>query len=199
MALSKKMLYLVLALLVVALVAAGCAGSKTTNTAGTPGTTAKGPGGAGGPGATAAKAVNLVAYYPLNKDHKYIADYLVALGKQYPDKMSVEVNDMQSADGRKKWSKSGLSCAGVFINGKTRWEVLRDGKKENVDFLKRMGSFWDKADFEAVVKQVMADPSKTPVAPSAKGKPKKKPAAEGSEAGEGAAKAAAPVTPAKGK
>jgi ABC-type glycerol-3-phosphate transport system substrate-binding protein len=183
-ALSKKMLYLVLALLVVALVAAGCAGSKTPAPAAKP---------------AAATAVKIVAYYPLNKDHKYIADYLVALGKKHPDQIKVEVVDMQSPDGRTKWRTSGLSCAGVFVNGKTRWEVLRDGKKENVDFLKRMGSFWDQADFEAVVKQVMEDPSKTPVVPSAKGKPKKKPAAEGSEAGNGAAPAAAPAKPAKGK
>ena len=114
--------------------------------------------------------VGLVAYYPLNADHKYIADYLKALEKKpgFKGKIKVEINDMQSSEGRDKWKATGLGCAGVFINGKTRWEVLRDGKKETVDFIKRMDSFWDKADFEAVVKQQIADPKKTPVVPSAK-------------------------------
>jgi len=127
--------------------------------------------------------VGLVAYYPLNEDHKYIADYLVALAKkpEFKGKIKVEINDMQSSEGRDKWKTTGLGCAGVFINGKTHWEVIREGKKETVDFIKRMGPFWDKADFEAVVKQQIADPKKLAVVPPAK----KTPAAKGESKGKG--------------
>ncbi len=130
--------------------------------------------------------VGLVAYYPMNSDHKFIADYLVALEKKpgFKGKIKVEINDMQSSEGRDKWKSTKLGCAGVFINGKTRWEVIRDGKKETLDFIKRMGSFWDAADFEAVVKQQIADPKKPAVVPSAKKKApeekgEKKPATKG--------------------
>jgi hypothetical protein len=114
--------------------------------------------------------VGIVAYYPLNSSHKYIADYLKSLeqDKEFKGKVKVEVYDMQSAEGRERWKTTGLDCAGVFVNGKTRWEVLRDGKKVTVDFVKRMDSFWTKDEFLAVVRQQLKDPKKTPVVPSAK-------------------------------
>ena len=127
------------------------------------------------------KPVTIVAYYPLTADHQFIADYLKSLetNPDFQGKITVEINDMQSSEGREKWKTTGLGCAGVFINGKTRYEGLRDGKKETVDFIKRMGSFWDKADFEAVLKQQIADPTKLAVLPPAPAK--KKPAAEPDE------------------
>lgn len=95
--------------------------------------------------------VEIVAYYPFNPDHQYIVDYLKEFEKKYPGQVTVEVNDMQSPEGRKKWADSGLSCAGVFVNGSTRHEIVKDGKTETVDFLKRMDSFWSREDFETVV------------------------------------------------
>jgi hypothetical protein len=178
---SRKLSYLVLALLVVAALAAGCAKPKP---------------------------VSIVAYYPLNADHKFIADYLNSLetNPDFKGKVTVEINDMQSSEGREKWKATGLGCAGVFINGKTRYEGLRDGKKETVDFIKRMGPFWEKADFEAVLKQQIADPTKPAVLPPAPAKPKSEETApEGEGASEptaaGSADAEAPAAekPATGK
>lgn len=100
-------------------------------------------------------AVEIVAYYPFSPDHQYIVDYLKEFGKKHAGEVTVEVNDMQSPDGRKKWADSGLSCAGVFVNGSTRHEIVRNGEKETVDFLKRMDSFWSREDFETVVKQLL--------------------------------------------
>lgn len=114
--------------------------------------------------------VGIVAYYPLNKDHKYIADFLKSLEqeKEFKGKVKVEIYDMQDPDGRERWKTTGLACAGVFINGKTRWEVIRDGKKTTLEFLKRMDAFWTKEEFLAVLRQQLKDPTKIPVVPSAK-------------------------------
>lgn len=130
------------------------------------------------------KKVSIVAYYPLNADHQYIADYLKSLeaNPEFKGKITVEFNDMQSSEGREKWKTTGLGCAGVFINGKTRYEGLRNGKKETVDFIKRMGPFWDKADFEAVLKQQLTDPTKLAVLPSAPAQPDSKEAKPAAEA-----------------
>lgn len=154
MDLSRRTTYLLLALVVAIAVAAGCARSKP---------------------------VSIVAYYPLNPDHMFIADYLKSLEKkpEFKGKITVEIIDMQSSEGREKWKTTGLGCAGVFINGKTRWEGLRDGKQETVDFIKRMGSFWDAADLEAVLKQQITDPTKPAVLPSAPAKPKQEAKPEG--------------------
>jgi hypothetical protein len=114
--------------------------------------------------------VGIVAYYPLNSSHQYIADYLKSLekDKEFKGKIKVEIYDMQSPEGRERWKTTGIDCAGVFINGKTRWEVLREGKKTTLDFVKRMDSFWTRDEFLAVVRQQLKDPKQIPVVPSAK-------------------------------
>ncbi len=99
--------------------------------------------------------VKIVAYYPLNRDHQFIIDYLREFAEARPDEVSLTVWDMQSPEGRAKWAGCGLSCAGVFVNGSTHFEVERDGKTESVDLIKRMDSFWTQEDFEAVVQQAL--------------------------------------------
>jgi ABC-type glycerol-3-phosphate transport system substrate-binding protein len=109
-----------------------------------------------GPKATAAEpAVKIEAYYPVNAGHQFIIDYLKGIEKKYPGQVKLEVYDTQSPEGRKKWSSTGLSCSGVFVNGSTHHEITRNGKTETVDFLKRMDDFWTREDFEAVVKQLL--------------------------------------------
>ncbi len=111
--------------------------------------------------------VKLIAYFPLNAEHRFIFEYLLTLPKKYNGKVYVEAYDMQSEKGRAKWSSSGLSCAGVFVNGKTTWDVLRGGKKDTVSFVKRMGPFWSAADLEAVIKSQLKNPKAIPVVPKA--------------------------------
>lgn len=105
--------------------------------------------------AKAKPAVEIKAYYPLNSDHKYIKEYLEKFAKAHPREVSLEFIDTQTSAGRKAWMKTGLSCAGVFVNGKTRHEIKRNGKTETVDFVKRMDVFWSRKDFEAVVNQLL--------------------------------------------
>lgn len=105
--------------------------------------------------------IKAVAFYPLNEGHKFIADYLLKFAEEHPDQIHVTVYDMQSPDGMKQWQSSGLTCAGVLVNGKTKHSVKRaDGKTEEVDFVKRMGVNWQQEDFEALVKQLSSAESK---------------------------------------
>ena len=104
---------------------------------------------------TAEPVVKIEAYYPFNPDHQYIVDYLREFEKKHQGQVKVDIYDMQSPEGRKKWGTTGLGCAGVFINGSTRHQITRNGKSETVDFLKRMDSFWAKEDFETVVNQLI--------------------------------------------
>lgn len=105
--------------------------------------------------------VQIEAYYPLNKEHKYIADYLQKLAKAHPGQVSVKIVDMQTPEGRKAWSKTDLGCAGVFVNGKTKWDVKKGKKTESVSFLKRMDTYWDRKDLETVVNQLLEQAKKT--------------------------------------
>lgn len=100
--------------------------------------------------------IKVNAFYPLNEGHKFIGDYLIAFAKAHPDQVYVTVTDMQSQEGRKAWEGSGLTCAGVLVNGTTKHELKRNGKTETVDLTKRMGINWQQQDFEDLVKQLLA-------------------------------------------
>jgi len=110
--------------------------------------------------AEAGAIVTIEAYYPLNEEHQYIADYLQDLEDRYQGKVSVQIWDTATTEGRKKWMGSGLTCMGVFVNGKTTHEITRDGQQEKVSFLKRMDVFWDREDLESVVKQLLDEEAK---------------------------------------
>jgi hypothetical protein len=103
--------------------------------------------------------VEIVAYYPLNEAHQFIADYLEELATKHPDKISLEIIDWQTQEGRKRWEETSLGCSGVFVNGSTRHEIVReDGSTETVNFLKRLDSFWTRDDFETVVYELIGEP-----------------------------------------
>ena len=110
--------------------------------------------------AEAGAIVTIEAYYPLNEEHQYIADYLQDLEDRYQGKVSVQIWDTATTEGRKKWMGSGLTCMGVFVNGKTTHEITRDGQQEKVSFLKRMDIFWDREDLELVVEQLLDEEAK---------------------------------------
>jgi ABC-type glycerol-3-phosphate transport system substrate-binding protein len=177
---GKKLVLIGVIVLLAGLVVAGCGAKETASVqpvANAPAQTASEE-----PQPTSAAApvaVDIVAYYPFNESHQFIADYLTQVEKLNPGNVKVTLYDMQTPDGRKKWSTSGLSCAGVFVNGSTRQEIDRGGgKTETVDFLQRMDVFWAKDDFETVLKQILAKDGKTFNAPPRE--PEKK--AEGGKA-----------------
>ena len=103
---------------------------------------------------SASAPIKVVAFYPLNEGHKFIADYLLKFAEEHPDQVYARVYDMQTPEGMKQWRSSGLKCAGVLVNGKTKHDIKRDGKTVSVDLVKRMGTNWQQGDFEALVKQL---------------------------------------------
>ena len=113
------------------------------------------------PAAKQKTPVLIQAYFPVNSQHKFIKDYMEKFAKAHPNDVTLEFYDTQTPEGRKAWVKTGLTCAGAFINGKTKWDVKRaNGKTESVDFLKRMDIYWSRKDFETVVNQLIAQSKK---------------------------------------
>jgi hypothetical protein len=97
--------------------------------------------------------VVIEAYYPFTEKHQFIADYLRTLPKKYGPDVSVELIDMETDEGHARWEKTGLSCAGVFVNGKTSATLTKDGKPRKVHFLKRMDVQWQRSDLEKAIEQ----------------------------------------------
>jgi hypothetical protein len=171
------------------LVVSGCKGAApqaTTPTAAPPAAQPHAKPAAAQPRAGQKTPVVIEAYYPLTEGHKFIADYLKSVEAANPGKVRVAIYDMQTEEGRKKWQGSGLSCAGVFVNGSTHQEITRNGKKEGVDFLQRMDVFWSHDDFETVVRQILQKNKQTFVSPNYK------PKAAATEGAAGAKPAATP-------
>jgi len=101
--------------------------------------------------------IEVEAFYPLNESHRFIADYLLGFAEAHPEQVSVVIHDMESTNGRQLWQTAGLDCAGVFINGKAEHEIEGEDETYTVDFVKRMGTFWTEADFEALVRQLLKE------------------------------------------
>jgi ABC-type glycerol-3-phosphate transport system substrate-binding protein len=101
---------------------------------------------------TAAKVV-VEAYYPFNEEHLSIKDYLETLPQKFNGQVKVNCIDFRSDEGYVRWRKTGLSCGGILINGKSKFTIQKEGKEQEVEFLKRMDLFWSKEDLELVIKQ----------------------------------------------
>ena len=104
--------------------------------------------------------IKVEAYYPLNEDHQFIVDYLRLFAEARPEQVSVVIYDMQSTIGRERWSATGLTCAGLIINGKTTYEITTEEGPQTVSFIKRPGAFWTEEDFEAVIDQLLEEGGK---------------------------------------
>lgn len=100
--------------------------------------------------------VKIDAYYPFNEEHKFVGDYLKTFEKKYPAKVSVRLIDFRTSDGYDEWRKTGLSCGGVIINGKSEFEIDTPEGKKTIRFLRRLDAFWSRQDFENVLQEELS-------------------------------------------
>lgn len=101
--------------------------------------------------------VKIEAYYPFNDEHKFIGNYLKTFEKKYPGKVSVRLVDFRASEGYDEWRKTGLSCGGVLINGKSEFELDTPQGKKILRFLRRLDAFWSREDFEKVIEKEVLD------------------------------------------
>lgn len=97
--------------------------------------------------------VKIDAYFPFNEEHKFIGDYLKTFEKKYPGRVSVRLIDFRTSDGYDEWRKTGLSCGGVLINGKSEFDIDTPEGKKTIRFLRRVDTFWSREDFEKALEK----------------------------------------------
>ncbi len=115
--------------------------------------------------------IKVEAYYPLNEGHQFIADYLQEFAEARPGQVRLEVVDFRTPAGAQRWESTGLTCAGVFVNGRTQYEIITDGETETVSFLKRMGVMWTEEDFEQIIARLLAEAGVEVEAPAVEAEP----------------------------
>ncbi len=104
-------------------------------------------------------AVLLQAYYPFNEQHQYIADFVLSLSEKYGDSVKAEIIDFRDTSqdgGYDKYRATGLTCAGIFLNGEYKVDVEVDGEVKSIRFLRKPGTGWEKDELEAAVVQTLA-------------------------------------------
>jgi hypothetical protein len=97
--------------------------------------------------------VRIEAYYPLNQEHKPIADLLLGFPDKYPGQVYLRLADWRTERGKKLWYASGLTCGGIQINGKS--EILLEGRKQPTLFLQAIDVYWTREELEAAVRQAV--------------------------------------------
>ncbi len=98
--------------------------------------------------------VKVVAFYPGRHEDTIAA--VKRLLETFPQDASVEVVDWRRPEGLKRRDGSGLTCAGVTINGKNAFDLEMQGKKAKVLFVRGIDGEWTEADLVAAVKQELA-------------------------------------------
>ena len=95
--------------------------------------------------------VKIVAYFPGYHEDTLAA--VKAMRSLAPAQVQVEVVDWRSEAGLRRLRATGLSFAGITINGKSAFELNVDGQRRRVLFVRGIGGEWTRADLEAAVRQ----------------------------------------------
>jgi hypothetical protein len=98
--------------------------------------------------------VKVVAFYPGRHEDTIAA--VKRLLETFPQEASVEVVDWRQPAGLKRRDASGMTCAGVTINGKNAFDLEIQGKKAKVLFVRAIDGEWTEEDLNAAVKQELA-------------------------------------------
>jgi len=106
-------------------------------------------------GASAAK-VRIVAFYPIDDDHKQLQESLKGLVKQYPGKVYVKYVDFRTLEGQQAFTAANMTVTGLLINGRKEYTIPAKPNPYTVDFAQDVGRYWTLEDLKLAVAQEVA-------------------------------------------
>ena len=120
---------------------------------------ASAPGGDSAPlcdfvGGTENAKVHVDAYFPGRHEDTLAA--VKTLLTTFPGQIHLEIVDWRTPEGLKRRDATGLTCAGILVNGKNAFDLVTDGKPNKVLFTRCIDGEWTKADLEAAIRQELA-------------------------------------------
>lgn len=100
--------------------------------------------------------VRIVAYYPIDDDHKVLIDLLKGFVKEYPGKVYIKYIDYRTPTGQQAFANAKMTVPGILIN--TEKEFVIDAKPQpyTVDLSQDMGRYWTADDLKKAVAQEVA-------------------------------------------
>ena len=100
--------------------------------------------------------VRVLAFFPIDDEHRRLIDVLKGLADEYPGKLYVKYVDYRTPEGRAILERSEMTSLGLLINGESSVEIKGEPHSRTVDFFQEMGRFWTSADLKAAVAQEIA-------------------------------------------
>ncbi len=105
-----------------------------------------------------AEKVTIKAYLHLGTCGEEVTDLLDGLVKEYKGRVSVEYIDFGTEEGLKRTIEDGLTCQGLFINGKQTYTIKDSkGKQREVTFSHPLNDQYTADDLKSLVKQLLGE------------------------------------------
>lgn len=92
-------------------------------------------------GPTSAK-VRIVAFFPIDDQHKPVMDLLKGLVKEYPGKVYVKYVDYRTPQGYEVFQNAKMTVSGLMINSEKDYTIHAKPNPYTVDFSQEMGRYW---------------------------------------------------------
>lgn len=100
--------------------------------------------------------VRIIAFFPIDSDHKQLIDLLKGLVKQYPGKVYIKYIDYRTPEGQAAFQNAKMTVQGVMINSQKESIIQAKPHSYTVDFSQDMGRYWTADDLKKAVAQEVA-------------------------------------------
>jgi hypothetical protein len=100
--------------------------------------------------------VRIVAFFPIDDDHKLLIDLLKGFVREYPGKVYMKYIDYRTPTGQQAFENAKMTVPGVMINTKKDYVIEAKPQPYTVDFSQDMGRYWTAEDLKKAVVQEIA-------------------------------------------
>ena len=97
--------------------------------------------------------VRVVAFFPIDAEHRVLMDLLRDLAEEYPGKVYVQYVDYRTREGDRLYTLAEMPSPGLLINGQKAYDIQAEPNPYTVDFMQEMGRYWTPEDLERAVAQ----------------------------------------------
>jgi ABC-type glycerol-3-phosphate transport system substrate-binding protein len=95
--------------------------------------------------------VRIVAFFPMDDDHKPLIDLLKGFAKEYPGKVYTKYVDYRTPTGYQAFQNAKMTVPGVMINTQNEYTFRVKPNPYTVDFSQDMGRYWTAEDLKRAV------------------------------------------------
>jgi len=124
--------------------------------------------------------VTVKAFVPTRVEcHQKTIQILREIVKREPERVFVQIYELRTPECTEEMEKFNITCASVFVNGKNRYEITRDGKVTHIEMAHRPNdpnSTYSSEDVRAVIAQAIMKEYGMPPAFGPAGAPMARPA-----------------------